>query len=91
MKNIFRTLFYPVLVVFESGSDAYVYKKSHRNILLVIGFLFLFLSSLVFWLARGQDAGYLLPVLIFGGVGVVSLVVGLLGTDRAVAKIWGSS
>lgn len=91
MKNILRTIFYPILSVFESGTEPYIYKKSHRTILLVIGVLFSGLSSLVFWLSKGQDSGYLLPVIIFGGVGLVSLIVGLTGNDRAVAKIWGSS
>ena len=36
------------------------------------------------------EPGYLLPVLLFGGAGSIGLVVGCLGTDRAVAKIWGS-
>jgi len=91
VKNILRTIFYPILSVFESGTEPYIYKKSHRTILLVIGVLFSGLSSLVFWLSKGQDSGYLLPVIIFGGVGLVSLIVGLTGNDRAVAKIWGSS
>lgn len=91
MKSILRMLFYPILSIFESGTEPYIYKKSHRTILNVIGILFSGLAALVFWLSRGQDSGYLLPVIIFGVVGLVSLVVGLTGNDRAVAKIWGSS
>jgi len=90
VRNVLRMLFYPILSVFESGAEPYVYKKSHRTILNVIGVLFSALSLLVFWLSRGQDSGYLLPVIIFGGVGLVSLIVGFTGNDRAVAKIWGS-
>ena len=55
-----------------------------------MGGLFSGLATLVFFLAQGKDPGYLFPVLIFGGAGLLSLLVGILGTDRAVAKIWGS-
>jgi len=83
-------LFSPVLNVFESGTEAYEYKKSHRVILVTIGVLFTALATGVFWLARGADIGYLFPVVIFGLVGVVCLLVAYAGSDRAVAKIWGS-
>lgn len=55
-----------------------------------MGGLFSALAMLVFWFAQGQDPVYLLPVLIFGSIGVLSFMVGFIGTDRAVAKIWGS-
>jgi len=55
-----------------------------------MGCLFCGLAAAVFFLAQGEDPGYFLPVLIFGGTGLLSLLIGLLGTDRAVAKIWGS-
>jgi hypothetical protein len=90
MKQIIRTLFAPLLKVFESGAGEFSYKQSHRIILLVMGGLFSALAVFVFFAAQGQDLGYFLPVLIFGGVGIVSLVIGFVGTDRAVAKIWGS-
>ena len=90
MKQYLRVVFSPVLRIFESGTDEFSYKPSHRIILIIMGGLFSALATLVFSFAQGQDIGYLLPVLIFGGVGIVSLIVGLLGNDRAVAKIWGS-
>jgi len=90
MKKIFRSLFSPLLNLFESGNEAYVSKKMNRTILLSVGVLFSGLSAFAFWLSRDADVGYLLPVFIFGGAGVVCLIVALLGTDRAVAKIWGS-
>lgn len=55
-----------------------------------MGCLFSGLATLVFWFAQGEDPGYLLPVFIFGGGGLLSLLIGLVGNDRAVAKIWGS-
>ncbi len=90
MKNQLRTLFSPLLNIFESGTEAFVYKSSHRKILVILGCLFCGLATAVFLLAQGEDPGYFLPVLIFGGAGLLSLLIGLLGTDRAVAKIWGS-
>lgn len=90
MKSIFRKLFASVLNYFESGSEAYIYKTSHRYILITIGILFSGLAIAVFFVAQGKDMGYMLPVVIFGLIGLVSFIVGFLGTERAVAKIWGS-
>jgi len=83
-------LFAPILSRFETGSDLYTYKPLQRTVLIVLGLLFSGLASVVFALAQGKSPGYLFPVVIFGGVGFVSLVIGILGNDRAVAKIWGS-
>lgn len=91
MKQILRTLFSPVLNVFEKGTDPYSYKPMHRKILIVVSILFLSLAMLVLYLMPvDADTGYLLPVVVFSTVAVVGLVVGLLGTDRAVSRIWGN-
>lgn len=90
MKNQLRILFSPLLNIFESGTEPFNYKPSHRKILVIMGCLFFGLAAAVFFLAQGEDLGYFLPVLIFGGTGLLSLLIGFLGTDRAVAKIWGS-
>jgi len=110
LKLLFRKLFSPILNLFESGQAEYVYKKSHRVILIVMGLLFNGLASLVFVLShkvaqdvladvlpevaqvstQANDIGYLIPVVFFGGAGILCLLIGLLGNDRAVAKIWGS-
>lgn len=56
-----------------------------------MAFLFSMLTLLVVVFApRDNGLGYLFPVIIFGSVSFVCLTVGALGTDRAVAKIWGS-
>lgn len=70
--------------------EPFVYKSSHRIILIAMGTIFSGLATLVFFVAQGEELGYLLPVLVFGGIGLVSLLVGFIGSDRAVAKIWGS-
>jgi len=90
VKQKLRKLFSPILNIFESGTDPFIYKPSHRTILVIMGFLFSGLAVLVFFLAQGKDPGYLFPVVIFGGAGFLSLLIGFLGTDRAVSKIWGS-
>lgn len=74
----------------ESGEDPFSYERSHRIILIVVGTLFVCLASLVLVIMPADDMGYLLPVIVFGGAGMLALVVGALGSDRAVAKIWGS-
>lgn len=94
MKSLLRQLFAPILNIFESGDGDYAYKPSHRIVLVVMGCLFSGLAALVIALmlhGTGGDPGYAIPALVFGGAGLVSLIVGTLGSDRAVAKIWGSS
>ena len=87
MKSIIRKLFKPLLDPLERGGE-FVYKPSHRIILLVVSGLFLFLASLSIWLAPSVD--YLFPALVFGGAGLFGLVVGSVGKDIAVARLWGS-
>lgn len=91
MKQMLRKLFSPVLNVFESGDEEYAIKPLSRKILIVISVLFSALATAVFYLTPADsDTGYYLPVIIFGTIAVIGFIVGLLGTDRAVAKIWGS-
>ncbi len=94
MKQLLRSLFSPLLGLFEGGNEAYEYKPSYRRILLVFAFLFSALAAFVLWLALSADIsqlGYFLPVLVFGGIGLLALLVGLLGTDRAVSRLWHSA
>ncbi len=90
MKKQLRRLFCPILCLFESGDESFSYKPSHRTILIIMSCLFSGLAALVFFLMPEEDPGYWFPVVIFGGVGLIGLIVGFLGNDRAVAKIWGS-
>jgi len=84
-----RKVFSPVLSMFESGEAIYAYRASHRKILIAVGLLFLLLSfgSLIAMI-RIANYGGILPVLVFFVIGLGCEVVGLLGTDKAVANIW---
>ena len=84
-------MFSPILNIFEKGNEPFEIKPSSRKILIVLSLLFTFLASVVFYLKPSDaDNTYYLPIVIFGGIAFIGLIVGLLGTDRAVAKIWGS-
>ena len=91
MKEFLRKVFSPILNPFESGDDNYAYRPSHRKILIVVGALFLVLST---GAAAGTVVaelyGGLIPVAVFLAVGLVCEVVGLLGSDKAVARMWKS-
>lgn len=93
MKAFLRTLFSPILNIFESGDEAYNYRPSQRTILLAVSSLFciLILGVCVFsWYSKAEGFGFLIPVVVFGSVAFVGFIVALLGSDRAVAKIWGN-
>lgn len=91
MKNLLQTLFSPILNLFESGENPYAYKSSHRTILVAVGSLFALLTiGVVVVGVNSEGFGFVLPACVFGGAALVSLVVGVLGSDRAVAKLWGS-
>ena len=55
-----------------------------------MGCLFSGLATAVLIFSPEGDLGYLIPVVVFGGGGLLCLLIGLIGTDRAVAQIWGS-
>jgi hypothetical protein len=91
MKNQLQQLFAPLLNLFEKGEGEYSYKPSFRRILLVVGYLFLVIASGALYVAvKAAMWGGLLPGSIFLIAGLVCLIVGLLGSDRAVAQIWKS-
>lgn len=91
MKDTLRALFSPILSRFEAGEEPYNYQPSHRTILKAVGALFLLLSLVCLHGARvTAQPGAWLPFVIFFAAALVCGVVGLLGNDRAVAKIWGN-
>ncbi len=91
MKEFLRKICSPILSPFESGDDNYAYRPSHRKILIVVGALFLVLAmgALAATLVAELYGG-LIPVVVFLAVGLVCEVVGALGSDKAVARMWKS-
>lgn len=91
MKSILQKIFWPILKVFETTEEPTNYKPSHRVILNVVGALFVLLSLGSAAAALNSDQlGALVPVVVFFCIGFFSLLVGALGSDSAVAKIWGN-
>jgi len=90
MKEKLRKVFWPLLAVFEKGEPAVSFRPSHRKILLAVGVLFFVLFSVSLFLAiNSAQLAALIPALIFGVVSTVSMLVASLGSDIAVARIWG--
>ena len=91
MKAHLKKVFAPILNIFEAGDGKYKYKGSYRTILIAVGALFLLLSlvslAAAFYTAQ---VGAWLPSIVFFVAGSVCEIVGFLGSDRAVAKIWGN-
>lgn len=91
MKAQLRKIFWFILKPFESGTEPYEYKALNRKILLFISFMFFGLAMLVLYLTPdGSGIDYALPVIVFSTISILGVVIGLLGNDRAIAKIWGS-
>ena len=91
MHSTLRYFFWFILKYFEEDGQDYVYKPINRIILLTVGLLFSALAILIVIFSVSSDGlGFLIPVVVFLAVGITCLVVGFLGTDQAVAKIWGN-
>ena len=91
MMNILIKVFWPILRFFETDKEPSNYKKSHRVALNVLGILFLILSLGSAWSASSSDElSSAIPIVVFFGVGLVAVVVGSIGSNGAVAKIWGN-
>jgi hypothetical protein len=90
LTSSLRRTFWFVLRYFEQGEGNYRFKPMYRWILIVVGLLFGVLCGVSLFLSTGTEGlGFLIPVVIFSTVAAVCLIVGLLGSDRAVARIWG--
>ena len=91
MRNILTKMFWPILKFFEAGGEPTNYKKSHRVALNILGGLFILLSLLSAMAAYSVGgAASLIPVIVFFCLGFVAVVVGTLGSDSAVSRIWGT-
>jgi len=81
----------PILNQFENDAPEYYVRPLNRKIVLAIGVLMTFLAGITFYIAYPDKlSSYFLPPLIFFAVGFTALVVGCLGSDKAVAKLIGS-
>ena len=91
MRESLRKLFWPILGPFEKGDEPFAHKPLNRKILIAVGVLFMILCGVAAFFALNQRAaGYIAPVVVFFVAGAVCLIVGVLGNDRAVSKIWGN-
>jgi hypothetical protein len=91
MKAVLRKICSPVLNIFESGNNEFIYRPSHRKILIAVGVLFFILAGAAISISISveQYAG-LMPGSVFLIAGLVCEIVAFLGTDKAVAKMWKS-
>lgn len=90
MKDTLTKLLWPILRIFESDEEATNYKKSHRVVLLIVGSLFLLLSlgsAISGFYSGGMEA--VIPFIVFFSLGFVAVIIGGLGSNSAVVKIWG--
>ncbi|UZJ43304.1 hypothetical protein OOT55_11645 [Marinimicrobium sp. C6131] len=84
-----KKLFSPILNHFEKGEARYAYKPLHRTILNVVAVLFLVIASgSLFAAIKFSVLGGLIPAVVFLAGSIVCAVVGLLGSDKAVANMW---
>jgi len=91
MKNLLKNIFSPILNIFEKNNDEFVYRSLNRKIVLFISLVFLLLAfGLPALMPKLIQMGYWFVMIVFGSMSIVGLIVGLLGSDKAVAKLLGS-
>lgn len=91
MSDLLKKLFAPVLNIFEKNNDEFVYRPTNRKIVLFVSVVFALLAfGLPAYMPMLVEMGYWFVMIVFGGISLVGLIVGLLGSDKAVAKLLGS-
>ena len=91
MTNFLRRLFSPILNIFENDDDEFVYRSLNRKIVLFISAVFFLLAfALPYYMPKLIEMGYWFVMLVFGSLSSVGLIIGFLGSDKAVAKLLGS-
>lgn len=91
MKNTLKTIFSPILNIFENNNDEFIYRPLNRKVVLFISAVFFLLAfALPYFMPQLIDMGYWFVMLVFGTLSSVGLIVGILGSDKAVAKLLGS-
>lgn len=88
--KLLRKLFDPVLRHFETGAEGYRLASWKRPVVCIVSLILTGLAIAVPWVAPADvRSGAWLPTIVFGFMGLVGLVVGILGSDHAVAKLLG--
>lgn len=90
MKSFLQKIFNPILSFFEKDSENYRPASWKRPVLLLVCLIFLALAISVPIVAPADvRSGAWLPTIVFGSIGFTGFIVGVLGSDHAVAKILG--
>jgi len=91
MKNRLQKIFSPILNIFEKNNDEFIYRPLNRKIVLFISATFFILAfGLPIYMPQLIEMGFWFVMLVFGGLSSVGLIVGIFGSDKAVAKLLGS-
>ena len=91
VKEVARKLCAPLLNPLENSDAPYHYTPKSRTILVIMSLLFLGLATgLAIFLPAGIERTFLIPVTVFGLIGLLGLLVAWLGTERAIARLWNS-
>ncbi len=91
MKSQLKNIFSPILNIFEKNNNEFVYRSLNRKIVLFISSVFFLLAfALPVFLPQLIEMGFWFVMLVFGSLSLIGLIVGLLGSDKAVAKLLGS-
>lgn len=91
MKTLLKNIFSPILNIFENNNDEFIYRSLNRKIVLFISSVFFLLAfALPIYMPQLIKMGYWFVMVVFGSLSSVGLIVGILGSDKAVAKLLGS-
>lgn len=91
MKTLIKNIFSPILNIFENNNDEFIYRSLNRKIVLFISSVFFLLAfGLPLYMPQLVEMGFWFVMIVFGGLSSIGLIVGLLGSDKAVAKLLGS-
>ena len=75
----------------EDSPKPYAYTPKSRLVLWIMSVLFVGLAvALATFLPGRTDGSVWIPVTVFGLLGTFGAMVAWLGTDKAVARVWGS-
>jgi len=91
MKQLLKNIFSQVLNIFEKNNDEFIYRKQNRKIVIFISSVFFLLAcGLPSYMPQLIEMGFWFVMIVFGSLSSVGLIVGIFGSDKAVAKLLGS-